>query len=342
MRDLDKALADIIAIRSQLAAGTAFRGYGPATIAATSGVALVTAILQHVLLAEPTANPLAFLFGWAAAATLSAALIWIEMLARSRRHHSGLADAMIHQAVEQFLPAGIAACICFAIRYTLYRKVNSGGRGQQGVQTEEMRDLDKALADIIAIRSQLAAGTAFRGYGPATIAATSGVALVTAILQHFLLAEPTANPLTFLFGWAAAATLSAAMIWIEMLARSRRHHSGLADAMIHQAVEQFLPAGIAGVLLAVMLWKFAPETLWLLPGLWQILVSLGMFASVRSLPRTVAFAGAWYFIAGFVVLVIASHSHALSPWTMGLPFVIGQLLMATIIHFASGESDAEE
>src|SRR5580700_7809889 len=127
-----------------------------------------------------------------------------------------------------------------------------------------MRDLDKALADIIAIRSQLAAGTAFRGYGPATIAATSGVALVTAILQHFLLTEPTAHPLTFLFGWAAA-VLSAAMIWIEMLARSRRHHSGLADAMIHQAVEQFLPAGIAGVLLAVMLWKFAAEALWMLP-----------------------------------------------------------------------------
>ena len=214
--------------------------------------------------------------------------------------------------------------------------------GQPGVQTEEMRDLDKALADIIAIRSQLAAGTAFRGYGPATIAATSGVALVTAILQHFLLAEPTRHPLTFFFGWAAAVLLSAAMIWIEMLARTRRHHSGLADAMIHQAVEQFLPAGIAGVLLAVMLWKFAPETLWMLPGLWQVLVSLGVFASVRSLPRTVAFAGAWYFVAGFVVLLIASHSHALSPWSMGLPFVIGQLLMATIIYFASGESDAEE
>jgi hypothetical protein len=210
------------------------------------------------------------------------------------------------------------------------------------VQTEEMRDLDKALADIIAIRSQLAAGTAFAGYGPAAIAATAIVALVTTLLQYVLLADPTHHPLTFLFGWALAALLSSATILTEMIARSRRHHSGLADAMIHQAVEQFLPAGIAGVLLAVMLWKFAPETLWMLPGLWQILVSLGMFASVRSLPRTVAFAGAWYFIAGFVVLVIASHSHALSPWTMGLPFVIGQLLMATIIHFASGEGDVEE
>ena len=40
-----------------------------------------------------------------------------------------------------------------------------------------MRDLDKALADIFAIRSQIAAGTAFRGYGPATVAATGGLAL---------------------------------------------------------------------------------------------------------------------------------------------------------------------
>ena len=42
------------------------------------------------------------------------------------------------------------------------------------MQTEEMRDLDKALADIIAIRSQLAAGTAFAGYGPAAVFATAG------------------------------------------------------------------------------------------------------------------------------------------------------------------------
>jgi hypothetical protein len=205
-----------------------------------------------------------------------------------------------------------------------------------------MSDLDKALADIIAIRSQIAAGTAFRGYGPAAVAATGGVALLTAVLQYFLLADPTGHPLSFLFGWALAAAVSALMIWIEMQARSRRHHSGLADAMIHQAIEQFLPAGIAGVLLAVVLWKFAPEALWLLPGLWQVLVSLGVFASVRSLPRSVALAGAWYFVSGFIVVLIASQSHTLSPWTMGLPFVIGQWLMAAILYFASEGSDAED
>jgi len=205
-----------------------------------------------------------------------------------------------------------------------------------------MSDLDKALADIITIRSQIAAGTAFRGYGPAAVAATGGVALLTAVLQYVLLAEPTGHPLTFLFGWAFAAAVSALMIWIEMLARSRRHHSGLADAMIHQAIEQFLPAGVAGVLLAVVLWKFAPEALWLLPGLWQVLVSLGVFASVRSLPRSVALAGTWYFVSGFIVVLLASQSHTLSPWTMGLPFVIGQWLMAAILYFASEDTDAEE
>src|SRR6516225_1138853 len=205
-----------------------------------------------------------------------------------------------------------------------------------------MRDLDKALDDIVAIRSQIAAGTAFRGYGPATLAATGVTALVTAILQSWLLGNPTGEPVIFFLGWAAAAVLSGSMIWIEMLARSRRHHSGLADAMIHQAIEQFLPAGVAGVLLAAVMWKFASETLWLLPGLWQILVSLGIFASVRSLPRSVALAGAWYFVSGFAVVVLASQTHTLSPWTMGLPFVVGQSVMAAILYFASGDNDVED
>jgi hypothetical protein len=205
-----------------------------------------------------------------------------------------------------------------------------------------MHDLDKALADIFAIRSQIAAGTAFRGYGPAVVAATGGLALITAVFQFLWLGDPTGHPLHFFAGWIAAALVSAGMIWIEMQARARRHHGGLADAMVYQAVEQFLPAGVAGALLALMLWKFAPETLWMLPGLWQVLVSLGVFASVRSLPRTVAFVGAWYFVSGFAILMLASGSHALSPWTMGLPFVIGQLVMAAVLHFASGEIDVEE
>ena len=205
-----------------------------------------------------------------------------------------------------------------------------------------MRDLDKALADIMTIRSQLAAGTAFRGYGPEAIAGTAMLALLTALAQHLWLDDATGQPLAFFAAWTAAALLSVALIGFEMRARARRHHSGLADAMVQQAVEQFLPIGIAGLLFAVLLGKFAPEALWMLPGLWQVLVSLGIFASARFLPRSVALGGAFYFVAGFVTLLLASQSHSLSPWTMGVPFIAGQFLMAAILHFASGDHDAED
>jgi hypothetical protein len=205
-----------------------------------------------------------------------------------------------------------------------------------------MRDLDKALADILEIRSRIAAGTAFRGYGPAAVAATGGLALITAGAQAIWLDDPTGQPLLFFSGWFVAALVSVAIVWAEMSARSHRHHSGLADAMIYQAVEQFFPVAAAGALLAAVLWQYAPETLWMLPGLWQVLVSLGIFASVRTLPRVVAWAGAWYFLIGFVTLILASHDHMLSPWAMGWPFAIGQLLAAAILHFASGEADAED
>ena len=205
-----------------------------------------------------------------------------------------------------------------------------------------MRDLDKALADILAIRSQIAATTAFRGYGPAALAATGGVALITAIAQTALLDDPTAKPFVFFSGWAAAALISAAIIYVEMRGRSHRLHSDLADAMIHNAIEQFLPAAAAGAMLGLLLFRFSPENLWMLPGLLQLLVSLGIFASVRSLPRGVALSGAFYFIAGLIVLMLATRNHALSPWTMGLPFVAGQLLTAAIMHLSSGAGDAEE
>ena len=155
-----------------------------------------------------------------------------------------------------------------------------------------MRDLDKALADIFAIRSQIAAGTAFRGYGPAAVAATGGLGADDGA-HSVSLARRSDRRIRWPSSLAGSRPRwsSAGIIGIEMRARSHRHHSGLADAMIHQAVEQLLPAGVAGVAAAVMLWQFAPETLWMLPGLWQLLVGLGVFASVRSLPRTVRLGG---------------------------------------------------
>jgi len=74
-----------------------------------------------------------------------------------------------------------------------------------------MHDLDKALADIFAIRGQIAAGTAFRGYGPVAMATTGGLALFAASVQFVWMDDPTDQPLTFFAGWIALSTPIVAM-----------------------------------------------------------------------------------------------------------------------------------
>ena len=73
----------------------------------------------------------------------------------------------------------------------------------------------------------------------------------------------------------------------------------------------------------------------------SLLVSLGIFASVRSLPRSMSLAGAWYFLGGFVCLLWASTTKTLSPWQMGVPFFLGQILMAAILYISSQGADEE-
>jgi hypothetical protein len=204
-----------------------------------------------------------------------------------------------------------------------------------------MEELDRALADITAIRSQLARGTEFRGYGPMTVAATGFVAVAAAGMQALWLPDPAADLLSYVVIWIATAAISIVLIGIEMVARSRRIHTGLADAMIHAATEQFTPAGVAGALLTFVLFRFAPQSLWMLPGLWQIIFSLGIFASCRSLPRPMFAAGVWYLAAGLVGLAFANGVHAYSPWAMAVPFGVGQLLIAAVLYWSVGESDVE-
>jgi hypothetical protein len=205
-----------------------------------------------------------------------------------------------------------------------------------------MRELDKALADISEIRSQMARGTEFRGYGPATLAMTGVLALLAAAGQAFWLPDPASDAGRYVALWGAAATISVILIGLDMILRSRRVHSGLAQEMIWSAVEQFLPAGVAGALLTATLLRYAPESLWLLPGLWQIIFSLGVFACCRFLPRAMFAVGIWYLIAGLACLAFARGAHAFAPWAMGLPFGLGQLFVAAVLHRHSGESDGRQ
>ena len=196
-----------------------------------------------------------------------------------------------------------------------------------------MTDLQQALAEINAIRTQVARDTQFRGYGPRSIAASGVLAIIVAAVQAAWAGTAEHAVLPFLVVWVTTAAISVALTAWETIARSRRMHSGFAGKMLHAAVEQFLPSIVVGMLLTAVLVTVAPQQAWMLPGLWQLAFSLGIFASCRFLPRPMFAVGLWYLTAGLVCLVIESTGAALSPWAMGIPFGLGQLLVAAVLRF---------
>ena len=203
-----------------------------------------------------------------------------------------------------------------------------------------MNDLNKALGEISSIRLQVARSTEFRGYGPATLAATGVFAISASAAQALWLPDPANHIASYLGIWILTATVSAGLIGVQTVTRTQRMHSGMADEMIHMAVEQFLPSAGAGVLLTIVLVRYVPSALWMLPGLWQVIFSLGVFSSCRFLPRPMAAAGAWYLLTGLKCIMLAD-SRALSPWTMGISYGAGQSLVAGILFFSSHEGDDE-
>jgi hypothetical protein len=199
-------------------------------------------------------------------------------------------------------------------------------------------NLHDALAQIQAIRGQIARDTEFRGYGPASVAASGVLALIAAAVQAHWLNSSAHDFGAYLALWVAIAALSLILTGVETVARARRVHSGFANEMIYSAAEQFLPALMAGMLLTVVVMRFAPSAVWLLPGLWQVVFSLGVFASCRFLPRPMFGVGVWYLAAGLTCLALGAGDGSYAPWAMGIPFGVGQLLVAAVLQFCAGRS----
>lgn len=197
-----------------------------------------------------------------------------------------------------------------------------------------MTDLNQALVDIRNIRRQVAEATEFRGYGPLTLSATALLAVLAGAAQFYWIAEPASHPVQYVALWLMTAIFCAAVIATQMLMRAKRLHSGLADEMIRMAVVQFLPAGVVGAILPFVLLRVTHDVFWMLPGLWQIVFSLGVFASCRCLPRLMYLAGVWFLLTGLGCIALGD-ARALAPATMSGAYGIGMLLVAVLHYFSA-------
>ena len=194
-------------------------------------------------------------------------------------------------------------------------------------------ELNEALAQIAEIRQQMARTEVFRGYRAVPVAFSGMLAIGAAFYQGISIPDPIEHLSAYLTLWVSTAAISAFAACLGMVWRARHAPAASWSREITRlAVEQFAPCVVAGGLLTFVLVRSAEESLWMLPGLWSILFSLGIFASRRLLPRATTLVAVFYLGAGLAALIFARGAFALSPWSMGIPFGLGQFLAAAVLY----------
>ena len=191
-------------------------------------------------------------------------------------------------------------------------------------------ELREALTQITEIRHQLARTEVFRGYRAMPVAFSGVVALFGAFVQAVTIADPVAQIVPYLMLWIGAAAVSGLAAGLEMMIRARISASPLTRELTWLALEQFCPSLVAGAIVTVVLFRAVPAGLWMLPGVWQILYGLGIFASCRLLPKPTFWVAVFYLGSGLVVL--AQGGGGACPWSMGLPFAVGQFLASAVLY----------
>ena len=194
-------------------------------------------------------------------------------------------------------------------------------------------DLREALTQISEIRQQVAQTETFRGYRAAPVAFSGVVAWTAGFCQYLWVPAPATNPLPYLALWVGAALLSMVVTGVFMWLHCNQSRLVVTRTNTLLAIGQFVPCIIAGGLLMVVLLYRVPDSLWMLPGLWSMLFSLGVFASWRLLPKATFWIAVHYLIAGVVCLMFAHGEYAFWPWAMALPFGVGQLLAAGTLYW---------
>lgn len=194
----------------------------------------------------------------------------------------------------------------------------------------ELRD---ALAQIAEIRATVAATERFRGYRALPVGFAGALAVAAAAAQPVLVPDPAADLAGYLALWLTTAVVGAAAAGLRIAARDWFAPHPLTRDVTRLAVGQFAPCLAAGLLVTIAVARHAPPVGWILPGLWQVLFALGIFASCRLLPRAVVWVGVFYLGCGTYNLAFAHGAAAFAPWAMGLPFGAGQLATAAILYW---------
>lgn len=200
----------------------------------------------------------------------------------------------------------------------------------------QLRD---ALSDLKEIRAQLDRTTGFRGFRSVAVGFSGILATAGAVVQLNWQTGANGNVslIEFLVIWGAVAVCSIAAALIEMSIRSVYGSTKLVWKTHKKLAMHIAPSFFVGGILTAAVASSAQD-IWLLPGIWALIYSLGLFACWQQLPRLTVWAAIYFLVGGTVclghcMLFRDTSSLQLTGWYMALLFGGGQFLLGWILYW---------
>jgi hypothetical protein len=191
--------------------------------------------------------------------------------------------------------------------------------------------VSEALTQLDAIHEQLTKGEVYRGFQVPGVALGGVCGLVAAVVQGSFV--PPGEASGFVAYWVVVAAICALLGCGAALHSHFFREDAYARRRSRRVAAQFLPSVAAGAVVTLACWRAGPEFVILLPGLWAILFSLGVFATRPYLPRAVGWVGLFYLGAGSLLLATPHAAVTLSGWSVGGVFGVGQLATALVLYW---------
>lgn len=189
-----------------------------------------------------------------------------------------------------------------------------------------IKHIHHALEQVQALQ-ELVDRQRFQGYSGRARMACGVLAVVATI---FLAGNQTRTPEFHLLVWGGVFMLAFLMDYGAIL------YWFLNDPQVNRKWRRLRPALdvvptllIAGVLTLALIMRQQYNSLF---GIWMCLFGLANFNSRKVLPRSIAYVGIFYMIAGTVYL-LTPGTQVVNPWPMGLVYGVGELAGGLILHF---------
>lgn len=193
-----------------------------------------------------------------------------------------------------------------------------------------MSQLSEALSSLSEIHSHLAKGEVYQAITAKPVAVSGCAGALAAALQPNFVA--VGEPATFIWYWLIVAFICGVLGSSGAIVAYLWEGEPLLRRRTRIVTGQFIPCILAGLLVPLALLSFAAQCVGMLPGLWSVFYGLGLFSTRPYLPRATGWVGLYYLVAGVLLLSFSSPIAVPNGWSLGGPFLFGQLGLALVLY----------